>query len=86
MHNQTHQASYTATFYNSAMRKDAEGSPTPVRASPAPVQPKKPKTVSGGRSRPAGRAPGRQSASHHTAKTAESGRTTASNKCYESGG
>ena len=52
---QTHQASCSTSYCNSTMRRDAEGSPAPVRASPAPVQPQKPKTVSGGRSRPAGR-------------------------------
>ena len=52
---QTHQAGCATLYYNCAMRRDAEGSPAPVRASPAPVQPQKPKTVSGGRSRPAGR-------------------------------
>ena len=37
------------------MRRDAGGSAAPVRASPAPVQPQKPKTVSRGGSGPAGR-------------------------------
>ena len=52
---QTHQASSATVYYYSAMCRDAEGSPAPVRASPAPVQPQKPKTVSGVWSRPAGR-------------------------------
>ena len=52
---QTHQASSSTTYYNSAMRRDAGGSAAPVRASPAPVQPQKPKTVSRGRAGPAGR-------------------------------
>ena len=52
---QTHQASSATVYYYSAMCRDAEGSPAPVRASPAPVQPQKPKTVLGGRARPAGR-------------------------------
>jgi len=52
---QTHQASCATTFYDSAMRRDAGGSAAPVRASPAPVQPQKPKTVSRGRAGPAGR-------------------------------
>ena len=43
------------TFYNSAVRRDTGGSAAPVRASPAPVQPQKPKAVSGGWSRPSGR-------------------------------
>ena len=37
------------------MSRDAGDSTAPVRASPAPVQPQKPKTVSGGWARPAGR-------------------------------
>ena len=54
---QTHQASSATrtVYYYSAMCRDAEGSPAPVRASPAPVQPQKPKTVSRGRAGPAGR-------------------------------
>lgn len=36
------------------MRSDARGSAAPVTASPVPVQPQKPKTVSGGRVGPAG--------------------------------
>ena len=52
---QTHQASCAPTYCNSAMRRDAGGSAAPVRASPAPVQPQKPKTVSRGWVGPAGR-------------------------------
>ena len=52
---QTHQASCATSYYNSPMRRDAGGSAAPVRASPAPVQPQKPKTVSRGRAGPAGR-------------------------------
>jgi hypothetical protein len=40
---QTHQASQTANYHNGAMRRDAEGSATPVRANPAATQQQKPK-------------------------------------------
>ena len=50
---QTHQASQTANYHNGAMRRDAEGSATPVRANPAATQQQKPKplrvTVASGR-------------------------------------